>query len=93
MGALVPGLVVHRQPGGLDDDRARAPLGGRAEAMSPELVAILAAIAAGQARVAAMQVANASIDLQAYPPRYSEQDFFAEAQALDGLSIRARNAS
>lgn len=61
--------------------------------MNSELVAIMAAIAASQARVEAMKVANAVIDLLAYPPRFDEQAFFAEAQALDNLSIQARNAA
>jgi hypothetical protein len=59
--------------------------------MSAELVAILAAIAAAQARIAGMQVANASIDLQAYPPRYDEHAFLAEAHQLDQLATHARN--
>lgn len=59
--------------------------------MSAQLVALLAAIAASQSRIAAMQVANASIDLQAYPPRYNEQDFLVEANHLEQLSIEARN--
>lgn len=60
--------------------------------MSAELVSILAAIAAAQARISGMQVANASIDLQAYPPRYDERAFFVEANHLDQLSSQARSA-
>lgn len=59
--------------------------------MSPQLVALLAAIAASQARIAAMQVTNAGIDLLAYPPTYGEAHFFAEAHHLDALSNDARN--
>jgi hypothetical protein len=59
--------------------------------MSAELVAIMAAIAAVQARIAGMQVANASIDLQAYPPRYDEHAFLVEAHQLEQLAIHARN--
>jgi hypothetical protein len=61
--------------------------------MSPQLVSILALIAAAQARIAGMQVENASIDLQAYPPKYDSAAFFAEAQYLENLAVDARNAS
>lgn len=40
-----------------------------------------------------MQVANAGIDLQAYPPMYDENAFFQEAAHLDMLSVDARNAT
>lgn len=59
--------------------------------MSPYLVGILASIAAAQARIAAMQLSNASIDLQAYPPRYDEHAFWVESHQLDTLAIEARN--
>ena len=59
--------------------------------MSPQLVAIQAAIAAQQARLAAMQLANAQVDLQAYPPKYDESHFWAVARNLDALSSQARN--
>lgn len=60
--------------------------------MSAHLVAILAAIAAAQARIAAMQVANAQVDLQASPAPYGEECFRVEAAHLDALSNDARNA-
>jgi hypothetical protein len=59
--------------------------------MSPDLVSILAQITSEQARIAAMQVANAQIDLIASPPKYSEADFFAAAYILSGLSVDAKN--
>lgn len=55
---------------------------------SPQVAHALALIAAAQARIEGMKVANASIDLRAYPPTYSEQDFMYEAQELEALAIR-----
>jgi hypothetical protein len=60
--------------------------------MSPQLVGILAAIAAEQARVEAMKVANAQVDLQSCAAPYSEDAFRFAANNLDTLSIEARNA-
>jgi hypothetical protein len=57
------------------------------------LYRVTALIAAAQARIAGMQVENASIDLQAYPPKYDAAAFFAEAQYLENLAVDARNAS
>lgn len=61
--------------------------------MNAQLVAIQAAIAAEQARLAAMQLANAQVDLQAYPPKYDETHFWAVANNLDALCVEARSAA
>ena len=55
---------------------------------SPQVAHALALIAAAQARIEGMKVANASIDLQAYPPKYDEDDFMYEAQELELLAGR-----
>lgn len=59
--------------------------------MSPQLVGILAAIFAEQARVVAMSCENnarlANGDALAYP----SAAFYAAADQLDNLSIQARN--
>lgn len=53
---------------------------------SPQVAHALALIAAAQARIEGMKVANASIDLRAYPPKYDADAFFIEAQQLEYLA-------
>lgn len=60
--------------------------------MSPHLVALLAAIAAAQARIAGMQAENAHRIACGYSPSYGEDAFNALAADLDRLSVEARNA-
>lgn len=60
--------------------------------MNAQLVAILAAIAAAQARVAAMQSANAASIANGNGLVHEPNEFFHEARHLDMLSIEARNA-
>lgn len=60
--------------------------------MNPQLVAIMAAIAAAQARIAGMQAANTVRESNGEALAYGEEEFFYEANYLDGLSIEARNA-
>lgn len=57
--------------------------------MKSALVAILAEIAASQARVAGMQACNASWTAQGQSPAYSEDHFISEAQHCDHLAKRA----
>jgi hypothetical protein len=59
--------------------------------VNARLVAIQAAIAAEQARLEAMKLANAQVDLQASPPKYDESHFWAVANSLDELAIEASN--
>jgi hypothetical protein len=59
--------------------------------VSPQLVGILAAIAASQARVAGMTAENSAYTVQGQIPLHGEQAFLAEAANLDALSIEARN--
>jgi hypothetical protein len=61
--------------------------------MSPQLVAVLAAIFAAQARVVAMSAENLARLNQGAPLAYSPDAFFAEAGNLDQLSLEARNCS
>jgi hypothetical protein len=59
--------------------------------MSPQLVAILAAIFAEQTRVVAMNSEN-SVRLEAGQAlAYSSTHFYASADQLERLSIEARN--
>lgn len=60
--------------------------------MSPQLVGILAAIFAAQARIAGMQAENAHRAACGDSPAYGDEAFGAEADQLDRLSIEARNA-
>lgn len=60
--------------------------------MNPQLVAIMAAIAAAQARIAGMQAANTARESNGEALAYGEEEFFYEANYLDELSIEARNA-
>ena len=60
--------------------------------MNAQLVAILAAVAAAQARIAGMQSANAISISTGKGLAYEPDAFFYEAQHLDMLSIEARNA-
>jgi hypothetical protein len=62
--------------------------------MNSQLVAILASIAAAQARIAGYVAENASaasINAEVHVP-YDGQAFFIEADLLDQLSIDARNS-
>lgn len=59
--------------------------------MSPQLVGILAAIFAEQARVVAMSAENLVRINQGHALAYGEAQFFASAATLDDLSIQARN--
>lgn len=59
--------------------------------MSPQLVGIAAAIAAEQARLEAMKTANAARESEGLALAYDEKEFFYVANALDNLSIQARN--
>lgn len=59
--------------------------------MSPQLVAILAAIAASQARIAGMQASNQGWIARGQSPAYEEDAFLHEANHLDMLSNDARN--
>lgn len=61
--------------------------------MNSTLIAIMAAIAASNARVAGMQAENQQRVAQGDSPAYPEDFFFNEANHLDQLSIEARNAS
>ena len=59
--------------------------------MSPQLLGLLAAIYASNARVLGMQAANnARAEYEA--PAYTEDDFGIESQHLERLSVEARNA-
>ncbi len=59
--------------------------------MSPQLVGVLAAIFAEQARVVAMSAENLVAINKDQPLPFSHDDFCAAADRLDGLSIEARN--
>lgn len=59
--------------------------------MNSQLVAIMAAIVAAQARIAGMQAANTVRESNGEALAYGEKEFFYEANYLDGLSIEARN--
>ena len=60
--------------------------------MSPQLVAILAAIFAEQARVMAMTAENAARLDAGQALAYPSAAFYAAADQLDNLSIQARNS-
>jgi hypothetical protein len=60
--------------------------------MSPELVAIWAAISAETARATGMQAKNMQRLVLGESMAYDEQDFNYIAAALDRLSVQARNA-
>ena len=61
--------------------------------MSPQLVGLLAAIFAGQARVLGMQAQNAHRAACGDSPAYTDEAFSIEAAHLDRLSVEASNAS
>ena len=60
--------------------------------VSAQLVGIMAAIAAAQARIAAMQAHNDWCLQVGDSGLYPEEAFSAEAEMLDQLSVEARNA-
>ena len=60
--------------------------------MNPQLVSILAAITASQARIAGMVAENQQRLVCNNSICYGEDSFLTEAQHLDQLSIEARNA-
>lgn len=55
---------------------------------TPQVAHALALIAAAQARIEGMKVANAERLANAESAAYSEQDFMYEAQELEALAIR-----
>ena len=55
---------------------------------SPQVAHALALIAAAQARIEGMKVANAQRLANAESAAYSEQDFFYEANELEALAVR-----
>lgn len=55
---------------------------------TPQVAHALALIAAAQARIEGMKVANAQRLANAESAAYSEQDFMYEAQELEALAIR-----
>lgn len=59
--------------------------------MSPQLVGILAAIFAAQARVAGMQAENAHRVACGNSPSYGEEAFQIEAHHMEVLANEARN--
>lgn len=59
--------------------------------MSPQLVAILAGIAAANARIEGMKALNAKRVSEGYALAYDEDSFFYEAQQLDNLAQQAIN--
>ena len=61
--------------------------------MNSQLVAILAAIAASQARIEGMKAENQHSERDGDYPAYVERHFAAEAHQLDLLSIEARNVA
>lgn len=61
--------------------------------MKPRLVAILALIAAAQARVAGMQAENERRTSCGHSLAYGAEAFQVEANHLETLSIEARNVS
>jgi len=60
--------------------------------MNNELVAIMALIAAANARIAGMQAKNYERQQSNYALAYDEDDFFTEAHHLELLAISARNS-
>ena len=61
--------------------------------MSSQLVGILAAIFAAQARIEGMKAENSLRECQGNSPAYGEDAFNHEAAFLQHLEIEARNAS
>ena len=59
--------------------------------MSPELVSVLAHIAAANARIEGMKAMNAKRESEGFALAYDEESFFAEAQALEILAVHAIN--
>lgn len=59
--------------------------------MNNELVAIMALIAAANARIAGMQAKNYERQQSNYALAYDEDDFFDEAHRLELLAISARS--
>lgn len=60
--------------------------------MNSQLVAIMAHIAACNARIAAMNAANDQRKAVGNSMAYTEDNFWSEANQLDSLAIEARNA-
>ena len=60
--------------------------------MNTQLVAIMAHIAACNARIAAMQAANDQRKARGDSMVYTDDHFWSEANQLDSLAIEARNA-
>lgn len=60
--------------------------------MNAQLIAIMAHIAACNARVAAMQAENDQRKATGNSMAYAENDFMYEANQLDSLAIEARSA-
>lgn len=56
-----------------------------------ELIAIQALIAASQAKIAAMQTANASRLSRGLSEAYDENEFWAESTICEELYVRAMN--
>lgn len=61
--------------------------------MSPQLVALLAAIFASHARVEGMKAENQQRAAQGDSPAYREDVFNNEASYLDALAVDARNCT
>lgn len=61
--------------------------------MSGQLVAILAQIAAAQARIAGMQAANEHWAQLGQQPEFDQQHFNAEASGLEHLAAVARDVT
>lgn len=59
--------------------------------MSGYLIAILALIAAEQAKIEGMKSTNEASRIQGGMPVYTETDFFQSADELQRLAIEARN--
>ena len=59
--------------------------------MNSQLVAILAHVAAAQARIEGMKAENTERQSNGYALAYDADSFFAEAAQLDQLAIEARN--
>ena len=60
--------------------------------MNPQLVGLLAAIFASNARVLAMQAENQTRVANGNSPAYGEDAFLTEAHHLEQLGMEARNA-
>jgi hypothetical protein len=54
--------------------------------MTPEMVKVLALIAASQARIEGMKATNQICAFGHYRPAYGKQDFFQEAELMQALA-------